>query len=48
MGGEIQLTDEQRRAVEHFTGPMLVVAGPGAGKTRIIVERVAQLIEERG
>lgn len=27
---------------------MLVVAGPGAGKTRIIVERVAQLIEERG
>ncbi|MDI9615182.1 ATP-dependent DNA helicase [Methanothermobacter sp.] len=48
MGGEIQLTDEQRRAVEHFTGPMLVVAGPGAGKTRIIVERVANLMEKRG
>ncbi|MCG2828505.1 ATP-dependent DNA helicase [Methanothermobacter sp. K4] len=48
MGGEIQLTDEQRRAVEHFTGPMLVVAGPGAGKTRIIVERVAHLTERKG
>ncbi|WBF06780.1 UvrD-helicase domain-containing protein [Methanothermobacter thermautotrophicus] len=48
MTGEIQLTDEQRRAVEHFTGPLLVVAGPGAGKTRIIVERVAHLIDERG
>ncbi|MDI6817828.1 MAG: UvrD-helicase domain-containing protein [Methanothermobacter thermautotrophicus] len=48
MTGEIQLTDEQRRAVEHFTGPLLVVAGPGAGKTRIIVERVAHLMDERG
>ncbi|SCM57098.1 ATP-dependent DNA helicase PcrA [Methanothermobacter wolfeii] len=48
QAGRIELTDEQRKAVEHFRGPMLVVAGPGAGKTRIIVERVAHLIEERG
>ena len=39
------LEDEQRRAVEHVHGPMLVVAGAGTGKTTVLVERIARLIQ---
>ena len=35
---------EQREAIEHPGGPLLLVAGPGTGKTRTIVERIAHLI----
>ncbi|HYU16682.1 MAG TPA: UvrD-helicase domain-containing protein, partial [Candidatus Acidoferrum sp.] len=35
--------DEQRRVIEHGGGPLLVVAGPGTGKTRTVVERIAHL-----
>ena len=36
----VSLNDEQQKAVTHEGGPLLVVAGPGSGKTRVIIERV--------
>lgn len=36
----------QKRAIAHLSGPMMVLAGPGSGKTSVIVERTAYMISE--
>lgn len=43
-GRQVQATQEQRAVIEHGTGPLWVIAGPGSGKTEVLVLKCLKLV----
>ena len=43
-----ELDEHQQRVVDHPGGPLLVLAGPGTGKTTTLVEAIVDRVEHRG
>ena len=41
------LNDAQKEAVTHLEGPLLIVAGAGSGKTKVLTSRIAHIIAEQ-
>lgn len=44
---KITLNPAQKKAIEHKAGPLLIIAGAGTGKTRVITQRLAHLVEKK-
>ena len=45
--GKKSISGTQKKAIEYNQGPCLVVAGPGSGKTRVLIERISYLLETK-
>ena len=41
------LNDAQKEAVSHLDGPLLIVAGAGSGKTKVLTSRIANIIKKK-
>ena len=44
----MEFNESQKKAVRHCDGPMLLLAGPGSGKTTVITHRIKYMTEEHG